>query len=85
MHGTLPKAIEDARQIERQILRGTDRIVRVGKFGPVAKLLWPTKTAAFLASIAKKDERTAARWLSGEFEAPYCIVELTMHEIFARE
>lgn len=39
-------------------------------FGIVAKALWPRKTAACLASIGGKDERTAKRWLKGEYEAP---------------
>ena len=74
----------DASAIERQIRQGTDKIVR-RKFGPVAKFLWPTKTAAHLAAIAKTNERTAARWLSGEFEPPNCVVLATMNEIFGDE
>ena len=82
MHGTLPKRVEEARQIEWQLRHGTDKIVS-RKFGPVAKLLWPLKTAAHVAAIAKTNERTAARWLSGEFPPPYSVVEATMHEIFS--
>lgn len=85
MHGTLPRRVEDARAIERQICQGTDKIVSAGQFGRIAKVLWPVKTAAQLASIAQRDERTAARWLSGEFEPPYSIIEATMHAIFNRD
>lgn len=84
MHGTLRNQIENAREIERQIRQGSDKIVSPN-FGRVAKLLWPVKTAAQLATISKRDERTAARWLSGEFEPPYCVIEAVMHAIFARE
>jgi hypothetical protein len=83
MHGGLPRQIEEARKIERQFRQGTDKIVS-RKFGSVAKLLWPFKTAAQLAVIANTNERTAARWLSGEFEPPYVIVEAVMHETFKR-
>ncbi len=71
----------EATNIQRHLRQGTDKIVS-RKFGPVAKFLWPHKTAAHLAAIAKTNERTAARWLAGEFQPPYCIVEATMHEIF---
>lgn len=84
MSGVLQRRIEEARSIERQLCQGTDKIVS-RNFGKVAKVLWPLKTAAHLASIAKTNERTAARWLSGEFEPPYCIVEAVMHETFGRE
>lgn len=83
MHGGLPQRVAEARAIERQICQGTDKIVS-RNFGRVAKLLWPVKTAAHLASIANTNERTAARWLSGEFEPPYVIVEATMRAIFGR-
>lgn len=83
MHGTLRRQIDEARKIERQLRQGTDKIVS-RNFGRVAKLLWPVKTAAHLAAISDRDERTAARWLSGEFEPPYIIVEATMREIFGR-
>lgn len=85
MHGTLRNQIDGARETERRIRQGTDKIVSAGQFGRVAKLLWPVKTAAQIAAIAKRDERTAARWLSGEFEPPFVVVAAVMNEIFARE
>lgn len=84
MRSVYEEQIGEATKIERQLRQGTDKIVRRNKFGPVAKVLWPLKTAAELATIAKKDERTAARWLSGEFEPPYVIVEATMNKIFGK-
>ena len=63
----------EAREIERRICQGTDRIVS-RMFGPVCKLLWPHKTAAHVAALGKRDERTAARWLSGEHEPPVIVV-----------
>ena len=83
MHGNVPFGVASATEIARHECQHPDKIV-VRKFGRVAKLLWPVKTAATLAAIAGTTPRTAERWLSGEFEPPYCIVEATMHEIFGR-
>ena len=82
MRSVYEARVSEAREIERQLRQGTDKIVR-RKFGPVAKFLWPLKTAAHVAAIAKTNERTAARWLSGEFPPPYSVIEATMHEIFS--
>jgi hypothetical protein len=63
---------------------GTDKIVR-RKFGSVAKVLWPDKTDAELASIAGADVRTARRWLAGEFEPPAIVIAAIIVEITKRE
>ncbi len=84
MRSNYEEQIGEATKIQRQLCQGTDKIVRRNEFGPIAKVLWPLKTAAQLASIANKDERTAARWLSGEFEPPYVIIEATLHRIFGK-
>lgn len=81
MHGSLAQRIADARENERHLRRGTTKM-SARKFGSVAKFLWPNNTAAHVAAIAKRNVRTAERWLAGEFEPPYCVVEATMHEIF---
>ena len=73
-----------ATEIQGRFRQGTDKIVSAGQFGKVAKALWPFKTAAHLASIAGRDERTAARWLSGEFEPPGVILAAIMLEITKR-
>jgi len=61
-----------------------DILVPPLKFAAVARLLWPLKTAAHLASIAGKDERTAKRWLSGEYEPPAIIIAAIIVEITKR-
>jgi hypothetical protein len=73
-----------ANEIQGRFRQGTDKIVSAGQFGKVAKALWPIKTAAQLASLAGKDERTAARWLSGEFEPPGIIIAAIIVEITRR-
>lgn len=70
-----------AREIDGHFRQGTDKIVS-RKFGAVAKVLWPHKTAANIAAIAGRDERTAARWLSGEFEPPLVVVMAVLNETF---
>jgi hypothetical protein len=83
MRTVFEETLAEATRTERQLRQGTAKIVS-RKFGPVAKVLWPFKTAAHLASIADTNERTAARWLSGEFEPPVCIVVAVVQEIFGR-
>lgn len=72
-----------AREIQGHFRQGTDKIVS-RKFGAVAKVLWPFKTAAQLAAIADTNERTAARWLSGEFEPPAIVIAAVIVEITKR-
>lgn len=55
------------------------------KFGGVAKHLWPNKTAACLAHIARTDERTAKRWLRGEHEPPLSVVLAVVHEMLREQ
>lgn len=73
-----------ATEIGCHFRQGTDVIVDVGKFGKVAKVLWPFKTAAHIAVIANTNERTAARWLSGEFEPPGIVIAAIVFEITKR-
>lgn len=80
MRAVFGNAEATAREIGGQFRQGTDKIVS-RKFGAVAKVLWPFKTAAQLAAIAKTNERTAARWLSGEFEPPTSVVLACMVEM----
>jgi len=75
--------IADQIEIQSQIRQGTAKIVR-RKFGDVARVLWPHKTAFELAAIADTNERTAARWLSGEFEPPGIIIAAIVVEITKR-
>ena len=55
-----------------------------GKFGLVAKVLWPKKTAAHVASIAGSDERTAKRWLRGTYDPPGIVIAAVIVEITRR-
>ncbi|MGD9725285.1 MAG: hypothetical protein AB7V39_02600, partial [Nitrospiraceae bacterium] len=71
-------------EIQRQLRRDPTKM-SVSKSGPVAKLLWPFKTAAELADIAKKDVRSAERWLSGEYEPPAIVIAAIIVEITKRE
>jgi hypothetical protein len=54
---------------ERHRKNSTANLVRP-LFGPIAKAIWPYKTAAFLAEFSGTSERTTARWISGEIDAP---------------
>ena len=74
-----------AAEIGCQFRQGTDTIVSPKKFGIVAKALWPFKTAAHIATIAKTSERVAARWLSGEHEPPGCVLAAIIVEITRRD
>jgi len=69
-----------SRKTERHECPDRDKIVP-RKFGAVAKVLWPVKTAACLAGIARTDERTAKRWLRGEHEPPLSVVLAVVHEM----
>ena len=71
------------REIDGHFRQGTDKIVS-RKFGAVARVLWPIKTAAHLATIADSNERTAARWLAGEFEPPAIVIAAIIVEITKR-
>lgn len=84
MRSVYEERVAEARAIERQLRQGTVKIVS-SNFGAVAKVLWPFKTAVQLAAIAKTNERTAARWLSGEFEPPNSVVVAVINKIFERE
>jgi hypothetical protein len=84
MHGTLTQRIHEAREIQGRLLRGEDKIVPPPNWVWFARHLWPTKTAAHLAAIANKDERTAKRWLAGEFEPPGVVMAALIAKLFER-
>lgn len=73
-----------ATEIQGRFTPGRDVLV-IPRFAVVARALWPHKTAAHLATIADRDERTAKRWLSGEFEPPNCIIAAIIVEITKRK
>ena len=80
MRSVYEERVAEASSTARQLRQGTDKIVR-RKFGAVAKVVWPHKTAAHLASIARTNERTAWRWLSGEYEPPAVVIAAIIVEI----
>ena len=83
MRTVYERQIAEATEIEGRILRGRDVFVRTTKFHAVCKVLWPDKKLApFLAEIGDRDERSAKRWLSGEFEPPICVALAVFNEIF---
>lgn len=87
MRAVFEERLAEASAIDRHLRQqpsGTDKIVS-RKFGPVARLLWPNKTAAHLAAIARTNERTAWRWLSGEFEPPAIVIAAIIVEITKRD
>lgn len=68
-------------EIQGTFVPGRDKIVPVPEFGNVCRLLWTKNTAAHLAAIGKRDERTAKRWLAGEFEPPFIVVNAVVNKI----
>lgn len=74
-----------AMEIEGHFRPGRDKIVPPPKFSIVCKALWPVNTAAHIAAIAGKDERTGKRWLAGEFEAPAIVYSAIFAEMLKRE
>jgi hypothetical protein len=83
MHGVLRGQPPVTSELQGQFRPGQDKIV-TRKFGAVARVLWPEKTAAYVAAIASADERTAKRWLAGEFEPPAIVIAAIIVEITKR-
>jgi hypothetical protein len=83
MERNIPFGVASTVAIARQKQVVPDKIV-APLFGRVCKVIWPVKTAAQLAAIADAKERTAERWLSGEFEAPAIVIAAVIVEITKR-
>lgn len=83
MHGPFGNSTAVAKEIQGHFQAGRDTIV-TRKFGAVAKVLWPSKTALHVAAIAGVEERTAKRWLAGEFEPPGVVLAAVLVEITRR-
>lgn len=85
MRAVYEERVADAREIEGRGLSGRDNFVRRSKFADVCRVLWPDeKIAPKLAALSGRDERTAKRWLSGEFEPPISVVLAIINETFRR-
>lgn len=85
MHGVFGNRDVVASEIQGQFQPDRDKIVPPLKWVGVARHLWPKKTAAHLASITGKDERTGKRYLEGDYEPPGAIVAAIVAELFKRE
>lgn len=67
-------------------LQGTKiptRSPKIGKFGKVARALWPHKTAAELAFRAQVTERAAKYWLSGDREPSASAIAAVVAEMLS--
>lgn len=84
MHSTFGNREIVAREIQGHYVPGRDTLVPAPQFGNVCRLLWPDKTAACIAAIAGKDERTAKRWLAGEYEPPVVVLLAVINKMFER-
>jgi len=84
MHGSLQRNIHRAREIDRRLRRGTDKIVGHSDFYKVCKALWPINTGAAIAALAGRDTRSGERWLSGESDAPPIVHATIMQRISVR-
>lgn len=85
MHGVFGNRDAVAREIRGQFNPGRDKNVTRLKWVSVARHLWPKSTAAHLAAITGKDERTGKRYLRGTNEPPGAIVAAIVAELFERE
>lgn len=84
MERIVPFGVASATEINRRKCQRPDKIVGRTNFYGVAKVLWPDNTAAELATLTRRDVRTAERWLSGEFDPPLCLAEAVLRETFKR-
>lgn len=85
----VPFGVASATEIARRQCQEPPRtdtgVSVIPKFGAVAKFIWPLKTAAHVATIAKTSERHAARMLAGEFEPPASVLAALIVEITRRD
>lgn len=84
MYRNIPFGVATAREIRTHEATATRRIAETPDFPRVARILWPDKTAATLASLVGANPRTAERWVSGEVDPPFDVILLTMQRIFGR-
>lgn len=84
MRGTFGDRCVVENEIQGTFVQGRDTVVPPPKFGDVCRLLWPEKTAAHIASLGGRDERTAKRWLSGEYEPPVAVLVAIINKMFER-
>lgn len=73
MRAAYEERLAEATEIQGRMSSGRDTFVRAPYWTAFARHIWSEKTAAHLAAIAGRDERTAKRWLSGEYEPPHAV------------
>ena len=73
MRSVYEERLAEANEIQGRISSGRDTIVPAPYWTVFARYIWPEKTAAHLAALTGRDERTAKRWLAGEFEPPHSV------------
>jgi hypothetical protein len=83
MHGTLSKSADEARKTVRSSDRADEHLFG-SCLGDVAKLLWPTKTAAHVATLVGCTERAAEFWLSGQRDWSGDAIAAIVSEILKR-
>lgn len=76
--------VSDARAIEGRLSSASDKIVPAQNWAWFARHCWPNKTACHLAAIGNSNERTAKRWLAGEFEPPNAVMCALISKLFER-
>lgn len=73
-----------SREIQGHYVQGRDKIVPPPNWVVFARWYWPDKTAANLAALGDKDERTGKRWLAGEFDLPTAVALKLIEKMFER-
>jgi hypothetical protein len=84
-NSSAPFGVASATEIYRRATSRPDEIVGPTKFGRIAKIIWPFKTAQCLADIGRTTTRSAERWLSGEHEPPASVVAALLVEVLKRD
>lgn len=84
MRGSICDPASAGYEIQTTPVPGRDTLVPPPLFGAVCRVLWPSNTAAHIAAIGKKDERTAKRWLAGEYEPPASVLAAINVKMFER-
>lgn len=84
MRSVFEERVENARAIERKILRGDARYCSAPPFGRVCKALWPLKTAEELASRTGASVRTAGYEISGEQHPSAQSIRAVLEEIIPK-
>jgi hypothetical protein len=82
MHGVLRGQPSVASEMQGHFVPGRDKIAPLPEWVWWARHCWPSKTAAHLATLSGKDERTAKRWLAGEFEPPKVVMAALVAKLF---